>query len=269
MKIVNLGKKETSTDTELNADTSLWLEQLGITKPNNLVDTDYKLYSCDRCKDEGWVFKNVQHHDYIAREAVKCDCFQIIQTAKNIRNSGMDYLFAKTIKDFRAEQEFQIDMKKLATKYVNTGSDKWFVLLGQSGSGKTHLCSAVAKSLIDNGLPALYVTWDDFVEEVNTKMYYDGDRQAKVKFKDIEVLYIDDLFKGKPTDNDLKIAFQILNARSVNNKTTIISSELSLEEIRELDQALAGRIAMSAGEYLYHVPTMIQHDFRMKGVNLK
>ena len=66
------------------------------------------------------------------------------------------------------------------------------------------------------------------------------------------MLYIDDLFKTgkdkydavvKPSVADINYAFEIINYRYNNPKLlTIISSELSEEELLDIDEAIGGRI---------------------------
>jgi DNA replication protein DnaC len=77
-------------------------------------------------------------------------------------------------------------------------------------------------------------------------------RQILDKYKTAEVLYIDDLFKTgksqdnsnpKPTAADINYAFEIINYRYNNpSLLTIISSELSEDELIDIDEALGGRI---------------------------
>jgi DNA replication protein DnaC len=72
------------------------------------------------------------------------------------------------------------------------------------------------------------------------------------------VLYIDDLFKcgknfgdeiQKPSGGDINIAFEIINGRVAQKKKTIISSESTLLELFDIDEAIAGRIKQMCGEY--------------------
>ena len=91
------------------------------------------------------------------------------------------------------------------------------------------------------------------------------------KYRDTDVLYIDDLFKtqhGKsPTEADIGIAFDILDGRYRNQKgITILSTEKSLAEIRKLDYAIAGRIAeLSMSEkYRPDIGIVPDRDMRWK-----
>lgn len=65
--------------------------------------------------------------------------------------------------------------------------------------------------------------------------------------KNAEVLYIDDFFKtrsGESVSNaDVNTTFKIINHRYNEQLPTIISSELSINEISAIDEALGSRIA--------------------------
>lgn len=71
--------------------------------------------------------------------------------------------------------------------------------------------------------------------------------------KRVKVLYIDDLFKGgAPKEADIKLAFEILNYRYADQKLlTVISSERTIEELLDIDEAVGSRIyERSRGYYL-------------------
>jgi DNA replication protein DnaC len=93
-------------------------------------------------------------------------------------------------------------------------------------------------------------------------------------YKNVDVLYIDDLFKtGKsenqqtqrPTSADINLAFEILNNRAMKNKTTIISTECIIEELIDIDRAIAGRIKQMCGElYCLSIDRDKNKDYRLK-----
>ena len=68
------------------------------------------------------------------------------------------------------------------------------------------------------------------------------------------MLYVDDFLKTRngalPTDGDINLAFEIINAR-YNNRAlrTIFSGERGLNEIMELDEAMGSRIYQRCGKY--------------------
>ena len=62
------------------------------------------------------------------------------------------------------------------------------------------------------------------------------------KLKSADVLYIDDFLKSSEPKKELNIAFEIINQRYISDRTTIISSELHIDKLRDFDEAIAGRI---------------------------
>ena len=62
------------------------------------------------------------------------------------------------------------------------------------------------------------------------------------------VLFVDDLFKGKITDSDINIMFELINHRYFNNLPVIISSECGVGRLLDIDEALGSRLVeMSRG----------------------
>lgn len=91
----------------------------------------------------------------------------------------------------------------------------------------------------------------DIKELKSTVNDYENHKNLMKKYRETKVLYIDDFFKtGKekdgislPTATDIQIAYDILNYRYINeNLITIISSERSIDDIFNIDEAIGGRI---------------------------
>ena len=90
------------------------------------------------------------------------------------------------------------------------------------------------------------------------------------KYKDAQVLYIDDFFKvrngEKPTTGDINLAFEIINHRLLEkDKITIISSEKTLDEIMDYDEATMSRIYQKAGSYKFNIGKDRSKNFRLNG----
>ena len=86
--------------------------------------------------------------------------------------------------------------------------------------------------------------WRD--ESVKLKALVNDDAEyyeAITPWKRCRVLYIDDLFKGGASGPDTKLAFEIINFRYNDPKLrTIISSELTVHQLMQLDEAIGSRI---------------------------
>ena len=89
------------------------------------------------------------------------------------------------------------------------------------------------------------------------------------KYKNAKVLYIDDFLKVKkgeePTPADINLAFEILNYRLLDpDKITVISSEKTLLDLLNYDEATMSRIFKAAGRYKINIEKDIKKNYRLK-----
>jgi DNA replication protein DnaC len=89
------------------------------------------------------------------------------------------------------------------------------------------------------------------------------------ELKNVPVLYIDDFFKTQhgeqPTKGDINLAFEILNHRLMNPELiTIISSEKTMMNLLEYDEATMSRIYQHTGTYKTDIPKDIKKNYRLK-----
>jgi DNA replication protein DnaC len=173
-----------------------------------------------------------------------------------MKRSGLkDIITDYTFDKFIASEPWQKAIKEAAMEYAENPVG-WFALCGQSGAGKTHLCTAICRKFLLSGKRVQYMLWRDEIVKIKeaAKGSEDSDELRKLldRYKTAEVLYIDDLFKTgraadntmpKPTPADINYAFEIINYRYNNpSLLTIISSELTEDELLDIDEAIGGRI---------------------------
>ncbi len=233
-------------------------------------------------EDRGWaiydeiVIKNDEGNlEYKNVIKQRCECVlrkeAINNFTKRIKDSGLvSQLESKTFKTFEADTKFQ---KEILAKCMEFSREpqNMLALLGQTGAGKTHLGTAVVGNLVTKGYNALYVEWK---HEMNIAKddYYKVKEDKLAMWKDIEVLYIDDLFKNQANDvNEIKnsefeVAWDILDHRLKRNKITIISSEFTIEDFLGLDEGTGGRLNEMAGDYLIDIPKDVKKNYRIKNI---
>ena len=218
---------------------------------------------CPICHNKGYILADDDNG--VTQSVVTCQCMHKRKIKRLSEESGMGALLKFRVKDFETEERWQKVAQYRAIQYIQTDAADWFVMLGQSGSGKTHLCSAVCNALIESYHDVRYIAWNDFAD-----WYMDNkfDPVAKAKLQElqqVEVLYIDDLFKGANGEYQIKnIAFNLINYRYNNRLRTIISSECSANDLCKLDEAIASRIVERAGEYLIQIPKTPANNYRLK-----
>lgn len=111
------------------------------------------------------------------------------------------------------------------------------LLLGQVGSGKTHLAAAAANRLLSRGHRVLFLVVPDFLDELRSS--FSGYNEAETgrlleQARHTEILVLDDLGSHNLTDWTKSVLFAILNFRVNEGLTTIATSNLDIAALQEL-----------------------------------
>lgn len=217
--------------------------------PGDLTGVD-----CPKCLNRGYINFADSSGNIITRD---CDCMIQRRNLRRIENSGLkDLLDRYTFGNWQTPEPWQRGAVELAKKYADE-KEGWFLASGRSGCGKTHLCTAICAKLLSESLPVRYMLWRD-TAVLAKSCANDSEEYERITgpLKKVRVLYIDDLFKtgaeerpgvGRvkkpPTAADVNLAFEILNSRyNDRKKLTIISTELSMDELLNVDEATGSRI---------------------------
>ena len=234
----------------------------------------YDHHNCLICKNRG-SFMRLNESGFPVN--VPCKCMNTRKMLRKLKKSGLSTDFKKfSFESFITNELWQKDLKNKALNFTQDDQFSWFFIGGQSGCGKTHICTAITTYYLGQGKTAHYMLWRDEITKIKS-VVTDFTEYSKLvePLKTVDVLYIDDLFKTgnsaktkslSPTVADVNIAFEILNSRYINqNLITIISSELLLKDILEIDEAVAGRIAEKAGvKYCLNLPKDNSKNYRIK-----
>lgn len=222
-------------------------------------------YRCYKCKDTGFV-KNEETGRYGI-----CECEEQKRYQRMLEKSGISKNFQKIgFKEFKTETTFQNIAKAIAVDYVKNFKDieearnNSIAFLGNCGAGKTHLSIAIANNLMSKNIGVLYMPYREIVTRIK-QIITDDVEYAKVvnKYKNSRVLLIDDFAKGKTTESDINILFEIINFRYLNNKPIILSSELTQDRLLDFDEATGSRIIeMCRGRIVEAVG--IENNYRLK-----
>ena len=235
--------------------------------PGTLTD-----YDCPKCKNRGVFFRLSEDG---RRYTVRCDCMPIRESIRHMEKSGLKNSIRKMSFDtFDAKEPWQITAKQGVEAYARDGIG-WLLLSGQSGCGKTHLCTAVCRQRLLERVPVQYMPWREEVAKLKA-MSLDGENREALlsKYKKAPLLYIDDLFKtcgdlqgvGRPSAADVGLAFELINYRYINNLPTLVSTELLPDELLQVDQAVASRILEMAGSHVYAFNREEGKNYRLRNV---
>ena len=231
-------------------------------------------YDCKLCLNRGYSVEPRLRGKFYDTVFIPCKCESIRKTMRALKRSGLsdlavDYRFD----NFVVTESWQKAMLDTAKAYLEASDERWLFMGGNTGSGKTHLCTAVAVALLEQGKEVKYMLWRDEVNRLKA-LVNEGSYADEIKYyKHVDVLYIDDLFKtGKgegrksqrPSSADINLAFEILKSRAVKKLPTIISSESTLTELIAIDDAIAGRIKQRCGVYNVNVARDPSKNYRLK-----
>ena len=204
----------------------------------NTKSTSSEKPKCELCHDLQMIEQEDGRYKF-------CECYTREQNEKRINRSGMRKSFIRyTFDNFIVGDKATSEAKKQAISYAEKTPAEGLIMTGRSGTGKTHLCTAICNRLIyHHGKEVLYTMYLDLIDEIKQYATEPTERVKAInKYKNIEILYIDDLYKKKRSDADIAIVYEIINHRNLNDKTTIITTEASLKELLSIDEATAGRI---------------------------
>jgi DNA replication protein DnaC len=177
----------------------------------------------------------------------ECKCRIERRTKRLLAKSGLENVIDNyTFDKYIVNDGWQQHIKQTALKYA-ANPVNWFFIGGQVGAGKSHICTAIVGELLKRGIACLYMLWRDEAVRLKSVVTDEFEYQTGInKLKQIDCLYIDDFFKterGKmPTSADINIAFELLNYRYNKQLPTLISSEKTIGELLDIDEAVGSRI---------------------------
>ncbi len=199
--------------------------------PENYLEP---VYECPKCRDTG----------YIGNQ--KCSCLKqkivsILYEQSNIKEHLTEENFDTLRTDFYQGEDLAAFQKTVAAAhaFVNNFKSEYRNLLfyGNVGVGKTFLSNCIAKELIEQGQLVLYFSASGLIEALrnNNSSQKTGEDlyNSNEDLYNCDLLLIDDL--GTEYNNAYVTTqlFNCLNERHLRKKATLISTNLSLEDIRD------------------------------------
>ena len=227
---------------------------------------DAQEYDCPKCMNRGH-FQRLRKDLSVYME--DCDCMAIRRSIWSAKNAELyDRLLQCDFPRFRTEAKWQQEMKQTALHWAMQANKEWLMLCGQSGCGKSHLTmAAVGYRIFHRSQRVTFLDWRKFnlARECDKERFWEQlDKSEKA-----EILFIDDLLKLDSDRSFLpspekELAFQIINTRSNRSGITVISTELTPEQLLKIDQATASRLLSMAKQYKFTVSPDIKKNRRLQ-----
>lgn len=201
-------------------------------------------YTCKDCQDTGYIGQK------------RCHCFRqaaidLVYTQSNLKDVlasenfdhfSFDYYSDREIDaatgmtSLEAAQSAYAKCREFIRLFGKTPAAGNLCFYGNTGIGKTFLSNCVAKELMDQGHSVIYFTAFQLFD-ILSKGVFDKDEEALCTHRNIfdcDLLIIDDLgteFANSFTTSQL---FLCINERILRNKSTIISTNLGLNQIADI-----------------------------------
>lgn len=197
------------------------------------------IYRCPICEDRGWTGNPLREPCSCLKKAYQ----QKLRKLIGLSGAGQESFEKFDLNLFPAEmlpgksysQRDQMNMfrricEKWSADYPQSES-RDLLLSGASGLGKTFLLHAMAEKLIERDINVLLISAYRLIELLR-KDYFSNDNNAEDIFR-TDVLMIDDLGSEPLMQNvTVEQLFNLLNERQTHNLSTVISTNLTLEEFR-------------------------------------
>ena len=200
--------------------------------PEDYTDVHYE---CDKCGDSGFV------------DTKMCECMKRALVMASYESSGLATLMkSQSFDNFSLDyylqsptvygnMKYAFEKVKAFANGFNENTYMNFLFIGGTGLGKTHLSTAVAKTVIDRHFDVLYVTAAGMIGDFEYRRFgnsaIEGDAGDTSRYYSADLLIIDDL--GTEISNQFTVSciYDIINSRIISRKSTIISTNLTNEEI--------------------------------------
>ena len=197
------------------------------------------VYTCTACKDEGYVYDPSRR---------MCDCLKKAFNRRLLEESGLagtagafeafdETLFSdKPDERGLSQRKAAVSIRNVCLAYADAFPDtptRDLLLMGKSGLGKTFLLQCIAHRTAERGFLPVYTSAYRLFE-LARKAYIENDSDILSPMMEAPLLLIDDL-GTEPLMNNVTITqlFNLLNERQMAGRHTVISTNLSISEMRE------------------------------------
>ncbi len=199
-------------------------------------------YDCVACHDTGYVGIKM------------CACMRRKLTEAGMVSSGLCGLmqsqsFDNFSLDYYTRDERELRLMRHNLEAVRTYAAEFAIergkpmppsllFLGGTGLGKTHLSTAVARVVIERGYDVFYNSAVGMISDFEYRRFGNGVAQSEVddtaRYTECDLLIIDDLGTEVINQFTLSCLYHVLNTRLNLGKPTIISTNLSSDELRKV-----------------------------------
>ncbi len=203
-------------------------------------------YTCKKCSDTG----------FIGGSKI-CSCFREALITENIKSSGIGALIEKQsfenfdLNWYKNEPERYERMgrnikmaKSFSESFEKDGIN--LLLIGGTGTGKTHISTAIAKAAIMRGFDVIYDSAQNIISDFEADHFKSGwgqYEQKGAKYLECDLLILDDLGSEFITQFSISALYNLFNTRQNKGLSTVISTNLTPDMLmQEYKDRICSRI---------------------------
>ena len=206
-------------------------------------------YTCQTCNDTGYVGGTL------------CACYRHLLQEEACRS--LTGLSAMRLTDFdsmrldyyddRVDAKLGVSPRQHMTDVIaycrdytaafDCHSDS-LLLWGATGIGKTHLCLAIARGVTEQGFGVVYGSVQPLIRRLEAEHFGREQGESESQLISCDLLVLDDLGMEFDTPFSRACLYDILNARLLEGRPTVVSTNLSITAMKErYGDQIASRIS--------------------------
>lgn len=203
-------------------------------------------YYCEKCKDYGY------------SEGKRCSCME--ELLKKFTTQELNENCLIELHDF---DEFSLDYYEKSNDGSFSSYDKMYqnfeyckdyaenftvkspslFFFGKTGLGKTFLSSCIAKALFDKDFNVAFGSLIDFLRKIETEHFGKSEGNTLDILVNADIVILDDLGSEFQTSFTESVVYDIINSRINRCKPTIISTNLSYNELdKKYNERIVSRL---------------------------
>lgn len=229
------------------------LKSMGL--PENYLDVNYV---CKKCEDRGFIEERNDEKG-VSYGTKYCTChLELLKKLASEKMSkstplelssfedfNLDYYSKKEVDGESPYKEMQRVYKSCISYAENFDLDSQSLyFFGRTGLGKTHLSLAIANEAIKKGYNVIYGSVISFLNKMEREKFGRAETfETEDILIDADLLILDDLGAEFQTAFTTSAIYNLINSRIARGVPTIISSNLSIKELKErYPESVASRI---------------------------
>lgn len=206
-------------------------------------------HKCPVCRDTGFVLG--QRCDCLSALLDKFAVEELNKQCKiklcsfadfNISYYPENYMTKNGAIDARAMMKEHLEYCMKYAREFNLDSPSVF-MLGPTGLGKTFLSSCIAKEVLCNGFSVAFDSIQNYLRDIEKEHFGRSEGDTLETILNADLVILDDIGSEFASSFNSSVIYNIINSRTNQGKPTIVSSNLSFDELtKRYDDRIISRL---------------------------